>query len=167
EEEKQTAVLMCMEGGEGHVPSGGAALHEGGVANLPIAGIVNPRGGQEGFSHLLLKGREDEPVFLEKTSPVMRLVRIIRDETHRFALSFHRQRRATRDFTSELTSIPGVGEKLKERLLRNFGSLKRISEATVVELKPFVGQKQAEMIVEHFKERREADAPEENVPATE
>jgi len=87
----------------------------------------------------------------------MRLVRIIRDETHRFAVSFHRQRRATRDFTSELTSIPGVGEKLKERLLRNFGSMKRVSEATVAELKPFVGQKQAEMIVEHFKERNEVE----------
>ena len=58
---------------------------------------------------------------------------------------------------SELTSIPGVGEKLKERLLRNFGSLKRVSEATVAELKPFVGQKQAEMIVEHFQERLKAE----------
>jgi excinuclease ABC subunit C len=59
-----------------------------------------------------------------------------------------------RDFNSELTSIPGVGEKLKDRLLRNFGSLKRVSEATVEELRPFVGQKQAERIVEHFLELR-------------
>jgi excinuclease ABC subunit C len=57
-----------------------------------------------------------------------------------------------RDFTSELTSIPGVGEKLKERLLRNFGSLKRVSEATVPELRPFVGEKQAGRIVEYFKQ---------------
>ncbi len=55
-----------------------------------------------------------------------------------------------RDFQSELTSIPGVGEKLKDRLLRNFGSLKRVSQASVEELKPFVGQQQAERIVEHF-----------------
>src|SRR5262249_22887723 len=129
-----------------------------GGAAVAVAGIVKPRGRHEEISHLLLKGREDEPVFLEKTSPVMRLVRIIRDETHRFAVSFHRQRRATRDFTSELTSNPGVRKKLKERLLRNFGSWKRVSEATVAELRPFVGQKQAEMIVEHFRERREAEA---------
>jgi excinuclease ABC subunit C len=62
-----------------------------------------------------------------------------------------------RDFTSELTSIPGVGEKLKERLLRNFGSLKRVSEATVAELRPFVGGKQAERIVEYFKQTSQAD----------
>ncbi|MBP6822674.1 MAG: excinuclease ABC subunit C, partial [Acidobacteria bacterium] len=92
---------------------------------------------------------------LEKTSPVMRLVRIIRDETHRFAVSYHRQRRAMRDFKSELTSIPGVGEKLKERLLRNFGSLKRVGDASYEELKPFVGEKQAERIIEHFRQQRE------------
>src|SRR6266540_277645 len=149
-EEKQLPDLIFIDGGKGQLSSAAAALHELGLADLSIAGIVKPRGRHEEISHLLLKGREDEPVFLEKTSPVMRLVRIIRDETHRFAVSFHRQRRATRDFTSELTSIPGVGEKLKERLLRNFGSLKRVSEATVAELRPFVGQKQAEMIVEHF-----------------
>src|SRR6266508_2227443 len=156
-EEKQLPDLIFIDGGKGQLSSAAAALHELGLADLPIAGIVKPRGRHEESSHLLLKGREDEPVFLEKTSPVMRLVRIIRDETHRFAVSFHRQRRATRDFTSELTSIPGVGEKLKERLLRNFGSLKRVSEATVAELRPFVGQKQAEMIVEHFRERRKAE----------
>ena len=90
-------------------------------------------------------------MIIEKTSPVMRLVKMIRDETHRFAVTYHRKRRSMRDFKSELTSIPGVGEKLKERLLRNFGSLKKVSEASVEELRPFVGQQQAERIVEHFK----------------
>jgi excinuclease ABC subunit C len=94
-------------------------------------------------------------VVMDKTSPVLRLVQMIRDETHRFAVSYHRRRRAMRDFSSELTSIPGVGEKLRERLLRNFGSLKRVSEATAAELRPFVGQKQAERIFAHFRERRE------------
>jgi excinuclease ABC subunit C len=62
-----------------------------------------------------------------------------------------------RDFQSELTSIPGVGEKLKERLLRNFGSLKRVAEATVAELRPFVGQKQAEKIVDHFSQLKKSE----------
>jgi excinuclease ABC subunit C len=164
-EEKQLPDLVFIDGGKGQLSAAAAALHELGLADLPLVGIVKPRGRHEEISHLLVKGREDEPVFLEKTSPELRLVQIIRDETHRFAVAYHRKRRAMRDFTSELTSIPGVGEKLKERLLRNFGSLKRVSEATVAELKPFVGQKQAEMIVEHFRERLKAedgDAPEDS-----
>ncbi|HKX27929.1 MAG TPA: excinuclease ABC subunit UvrC [Blastocatellia bacterium] len=151
-EEKRLPDLVFIDGGKGQLSASAAALHELGLADLPLVGIVKPPGRHEEISHLLVKGREDEPVFLELTSPVMRLLRMVRDETHRFAVSFHRQRRTARDFQSELTSIPGVGEKLKTRLLRNFGSLKRVSEATVAELKPFVGQKQAEKIVEHFRE---------------
>jgi excinuclease ABC subunit C len=75
---------------------------------------------------------------------------MIRDETHRFAVTYHRKRRNMRDFESELTSIPGVGDKLKARLLRNFGSLKRVSEASFAELKPFVGTREARRIVEYF-----------------
>lgn len=157
-EEKQLPDLVFIDGGKGQLSSAAAAMHELGLAETPMAGIVKPRGRHEEISHLLVKGREDEPVFLEKNSLVMRLVRIIRDETHRYAVSFHRQRRAMRDFQSELTSIPGVGEKLKDRLLRNFGSLKRVSQASIEELKPFVGQQQAERIVEHF---RQLSQPEE------
>jgi excinuclease ABC subunit C len=150
-EEKPLPDLVFIDGGKGQLSAAGAALHALGLGTLPLVGIVKPRGRHEEISHLLVKGREDEPVVIEKTSPVLRLVQMIRDETHRFAVTYHRRRRAMRDFTSELTSIPGVGEKLKERLLRNFGSLKRVAEASVAELKPFVGQKQAERIVAHFK----------------
>lgn len=156
-EEKQLPDLVFIDGGKGQLSASSAAMHELGLADLPMVGIVKPRGKHEEVSHLLVKGREDDPVFLEKTSPVMRLVRMIRDETHRFAISFHRQRRTARDFTSELTSIPGVGDKLRERLLRNFGSLKRVSEATLAELRPFVGEKQAERIIEYFKRDEEAE----------
>ncbi|MGH9840574.1 MAG: excinuclease ABC subunit UvrC [Blastocatellia bacterium] len=151
-EEKQLPDLVFIDGGKGQLSASSVAMHALGLADLPLVGIVKPRGKHEEISHLLVKGREDEPVYLEKTSPVMRLVRMIRDETHRFAVSFHRKRREMRDFTSELTSIPGVGDKLKERLLRNFGSLKRVSEATIAELRPFVGEKQAERIVEYFRQ---------------
>lgn len=154
-EEKRLPDLVFIDGGKGQLSSASAAMHELGLAEVPMVGIVKPRGKHEEISHLLVKGREAEPVLLEKTSPVMRLVRIIRDETHRFAVSYHRQRRAMRDFKSELTSIPGVGEKLKERLLRNFGSLKRVGDASYEELKPFVGEKQAERIIEHFRQQRE------------
>lgn len=149
-EEKPLPDLVFIDGGKGQLSAAAAALHEIGLADLPLVGIVKPRGRHEEISHLLVKGREDDPVYLDITSPAMRLTRMIRDETHRYAVSFHRKRREMRDFTSELTSIPGVGDKLKERLLRNFGSLKKISEASVEELAPFVGKKQAELIVKYF-----------------
>jgi excinuclease ABC subunit C len=161
-EGKQLPDVVFIDGGKGQLTASAAALHELGLGTLPLVGLVKPRGRHEDISHLLVKGREHEPVFLEKTSPVMRLVKMIRDETHRFAVSYHRHRRAMRDFTSELTSIPGVGEKLRERLLRNFGSLKRVSEASVAELRPFVGQRQAERIVEHFQSVRQSEEEEQN-----
>jgi excinuclease ABC subunit C len=152
-EGKPLPEVVFIDGGKGQLSAAGAALHALGLGELPLVGIVKPRGRHEEISHLLLKGRENEPIVLEKAAPVSRLVQMIRDETHRFAVAYHRQRRSMRDFKSELTSIPGVGEKLKERLLRNFGSLRRVSQASVAELRPFVGQKQAERIVEHFRER--------------
>lgn len=154
-EEKPLPDVVFIDGGKGQLSAAAAAMHALGLGTLSMAGIVKPRGRHEEISHLLVKGRENEPIVLEKPSPVLRLVQMIRDETHRFAVTYHRKRRAMRDFKSELTSIPGVGEKLKERLLRNFGSLKRVSEASVAELKPFVGQQQAERIVEHFRQRSE------------
>jgi len=63
-----------------------------------------------------VKGREHEPIFLDPHSLILRLLQMIRDETHRYALSYHRKRRELRDFTSELSAIPGVGEKRKGRL---------------------------------------------------
>jgi NAD-dependent DNA ligase len=79
---------------------------------------------------------------------------MIRDETHRSAVTYHRKRRELRDFTSELTAIPGVGEKRKNRLLRNLGSIQKVAEATVEQLSPFVGRKTAEDIFEHFRRQR-------------
>jgi NAD-dependent DNA ligase len=85
---------------------------------------------------------------------VLRLIQLIRDETHRAAVTYHRKRREIRDFTSELTAIPGVGEKRKTRLLRNFGSITRIAQASVAELAPFVGRQTAAEISEHFTRQR-------------
>jgi excinuclease ABC subunit C len=152
-EEKQLPDVVFIDGGKGQLSAAATALHAIGLGTLPVVGLVKPPRKHEEISHLLVKGRENEPVYLEPTSPVMRLVKMIRDETHRYALSFHRQRRTTRDFTSELIAIPGVGEKRKERLLRNFGSLKRVSEASMEELRPFVGEEQARRIVEYFQQQ--------------
>lgn len=154
-EKKQLPDVVFIDGGKGQLSAASTALHELGLSDLPMVGIVKPRGRHSEISHLLVKGREDDPVILERTSPASRLVYAIRDETHRFAITYHRQKREMRDFDSELTSIPGVGEKIRDRLLRNFGSLKRVAEASEAELRPFVGRKQAERIVAHFREAGE------------
>ncbi len=142
-EDRPLPSLVLIDGGKGQLAAAARALHELGLEALPTASIAKRE------ELLFIKGRA-EPVRIDHHSPVLHLIQVIRDETHRFAVTYHRKRRAMRDFKSELTSIPGVGEKLKARLLRNFGSLKRVSEASYAELKPFVGARQAERIIEHF-----------------
>lgn len=142
-EEKPLPNLVLIDGGKGQLAAAARALHELGLEALPTASLAKKE------ELLFVKGRT-EPVRIDHHSPVLHLVQMIRDEAHRFAVTYHRKRRAMRDFQSELTSIPGVGEKLKARLLRNFGSLKRVSEASFAELRPFVGETQARRIVEHF-----------------
>ncbi len=150
-EEKPLPNLVLIDGGKGQLAAAARALSELGLEALPTASIAKRE------ELLFIKGRE-EPVRLDHHSPVLHLIQMIRDETHRFAVSYHRKRRAMRDFKSDLTSIPGVGEKLKARLLRNFGSLKRVSEASFAELKPFVGEMQAQRIVDHFARLRKVEA---------
>ena len=119
-----------------------------------MVGVVKPPFRHNDVSHLLVKGREDEPVYLDSHSLILRLLQMIRDETHRYAVTYHRKRRELRDFTSELTAIPGVGAKRKTRLLRQFGSIQRVALASVSELSPFVGLKTAHEIAEHFERQR-------------
>ncbi|HWO02403.1 MAG TPA: excinuclease ABC subunit UvrC [Blastocatellia bacterium] len=142
-EEKPLPNLVLIDGGKGQLAAAARALHELGLEALPTASIAKRE------ELLFVKGRA-EPVRIDHHSPVLHLIQMIRDETHRFAVTYHRKRRTMRDLRSELTSIPGVGHKLKARLLRQFGSLKRVSEATLAELTPFVGERQAERIVGHF-----------------
>jgi excinuclease ABC subunit C len=150
-EDKPLPNLVLIDGGKGQLAAAARALHELGLEALPTASIAKRE------ELLFVKGRH-EPVRIDHHSPVLHLIQMIRDETHRFAVTYHRKRRAMRDFQSDLTSIPGVGEKLKTRLLRNFGSLKRVSEASFAELKPFVGATQAQRIVDHFVSLRNSQA---------
>jgi excinuclease ABC subunit C len=153
DEGKPLPDLVMIDGGKGQLNAAATAMRELGLEAIPMIGVVKPRRHNE-VSHLLVKGREHEPVFLDSHSPVLRLIQMIRDETHRTAVQYHRKRRELRDFTSELTAIPGVGEKRKTRLLRNLGSIQRVASASVAELSPFVGRKTAEDIFEHFQRQR-------------
>lgn len=144
EEEKPLPNLVLIDGGKGQLSAAARALSQIGLEALPTVAIAKKE------EILFVKGRESEPIILDKHSPVLHLIQMVRDETHRFVVTYHRKRREMRDFSSELTEIPGVGPKLKERLLRNFGSLKKVSEASELELAPFVGKKLAEKIKSHF-----------------
>jgi len=154
EEKNQLPDLVMIDGGKGQLAAAASAMRELDLEAVPMIGVVKPRGRHNDISHLLIKGREHEPVVLDPHSPALRLIQLIRDETHKTAVSYHRKRRELRDFTSELSAIPGVGDKRKTRLLRNFGSIQRIATTSAAELAPFVGRKTAEDIVSHFQRQR-------------
>lgn len=155
--------LVMIDGGKGQLNAAADAMRELALDAVPMIGVVKPPGRHNEVSHLLIKGREHEPVFLDSHSPVLRLIQMIRDETHRAAVTYHRKRREIRDFTSELTAIPGVGEKRRTRLLRNFGSITRIAKASAAELSPFVGRQTAGEIVDHFSRQRSAAGLDEEI----
>ncbi len=127
EEGKPLPDLIMIDGGKAQLNAAAEAMRELGLEAMPMVGIVKPPQRHNDVAYLLMKGREDEPIYLDSHSLILRLLQMIRDETHRFAVTYHRKRRELRDFTSELTAIPGVGEKRKGRLLRHFGSIQRIS----------------------------------------
>ncbi len=154
DEQKDLPDLIMIDGGKGQLNAAAEAMRELDLEAVPMIGVVKPPLHHNQVAYLLVKGREDDPIYLDSYSPVLRLIQMIRDETHRYAVTYHRKRRELRDFTSELSAIPGVGEKRKTRLLRHFGSIHKISEASTEELAPFVGKKTATEIHEHFVRQR-------------
>ena len=154
DEQKPLPDLIMIDGGRAQLNAAATAMRELDLEAVPMIGVVKPPLRHNQVSYLLVKGREDEPVYLDPHSLILRLIQMVRDETHRYAVTYHRKRRELRDFTSELSAIPGVGEKRKTRLLRHFGSIHKISEASLDELAPFVGRKTASEIVEHFLRQR-------------
>lgn len=143
-EEAPLPNLILIDGGKGQLHSAYQALSKLGIEDIPLASIAKRE------ELIFVQGQED-PVFLPRVSPVLHQIQEIRDEAHRFALTYHRKRRSLRDFYSELDQIPGIGEKRKKRLLRNFGSVAKIRQASVEELTPFVGRKLAGLIKERLK----------------
>jgi excinuclease ABC subunit C len=99
---------------------------------------------------IYLYGQEDDPIVLDRRSPVLHLVQRIRDESHRFAITYHRKRREIRDRQSELLEIPGVGARTRMRLVQHFGSQRAVEQATLEALTSVVARKVAEAIYAHF-----------------
>ncbi len=144
EEEKPMPSLVLIDGGLGQLHAAAAALDALGIINQPLASIAK----REEIIYVL--GQESEPVVLDHHSPVLHLVQVIRDEAHRFAVTFHRKRRQMRDRSTELLKVPGVGESTTRRLLTHFGSLQAVQEADVASLSAVVTRAQAEAIRKHF-----------------
>jgi excinuclease ABC subunit C len=146
EEDKPMPSLILIDGGLGQLHAAADALESLGFTSQPLASIAKKE------EVIYLHGNEDEPVVLDRRSPVLHLVQMIRDESHRFAIGYHRQRRAMRDRDSELLNIPGVGQQTRQRLLTHFGSLRDVQQATADSLAAVVSRKTAESIWRHFHE---------------
>jgi len=140
--------LVLIDGGLGQLHAAAEALESLGFTSQPLASIAKKE------EVIYLYGSENEPVVLDRRSPVLHLVQMIRDESHRFAVGYHRQRRAMRDRASELLDIPGVGPQTRQRLLTHFGSLRDVQQATADSLAAVVPRKTAEIIWRHFHEAR-------------
>ncbi|MEP7074992.1 MAG: excinuclease ABC subunit UvrC [Acidobacteriota bacterium] len=158
DEQKPLPELVFIDGGKGQLSAAAAAMQALDLEQIMLVGLVKPQQKHNEISHLLVYGREDQPIHFDRNSLAFRLILQIREETHKTAIEFHRKRREKRDFTSELSEIPGIGEKRKMKLLRNLGSIERIAKASVDELKPFVGQKAAAEIADHFDKQRKLAA---------
>src|ERR1700752_1723018 len=140
EEGKPMPSLILIDGGIGQLHAAAQALEKLEVINQPMASIAK----KEEIIYIL--GREDEPIVLDRHSPVLQLIQQIRDETHRFAITFHRQRRSSRRLRTSLTEIPGVGEVTARKLLRKFGSVARLRELTVEDLATELPRSQAQRV---------------------
>jgi len=153
-EEKPLPQIVFIDGGKGQLSAAAAAMQSLDLEAIMLVGLVKPPKRHNEISHLLVHGREDRPISFDRNSLAFRLILQIREETHKTAIRYHRKRREMRDFTSELSEIPGIGEKRKMKLLRKFGSIERIAKATIDELSPFVGAKAAGEIATHFERQR-------------
>jgi excinuclease ABC subunit C len=144
EEKKPMPSLVLIDGGLGQLHAAAEALDMLEIINQPLAAIAKRE------EILYVYGQEKDPIALDHHSPVLHLIQLIRDEAHRFAVTFHRKRRQIRDRSTELLEIPGVGASTTRRLLEHFGSVQAVKQADPAALSAVVTRVQAEAIRNHF-----------------
>ena len=156
EDKKPMPSLILIDGGLGQLHAAADALEEIGLTTQPLASIAKRE------EIIYVHGQEDDPVILDRRSPVLHVVQRIRDESHRFAVTYHRKRRQMRDRESELDDIPGVGAITRQRLLEHFGSvraLKQAAERNPDSLTAVVNKAAAEKIRRYFADETSASEP--------
>jgi excinuclease ABC subunit C len=156
EEKKPLPSLVLIDGGIGQLHAAAQALDSLQIINQPLASIAKKE------EILYVFGQEDEPIVLEHHSPVLHLIQQIRDETHRFAVTFHRQRRAARQTKSALDGIPGIGPRTAQKLLREFGSVSNVRRAGLEKLSQVIPRKTAEKLFEQLGALQSGDKQEDN-----
>ncbi|HEU5413669.1 MAG TPA: excinuclease ABC subunit UvrC [Candidatus Angelobacter sp.] len=150
DENKPFPSLVLIDGGLGQLHAAAEALEELEITNQPLAAIAKKE------EIIYVYGQEDEPVVLDRHSPVLHLVQMVRDESHRFAVTFHRKRRQMRDRASELLEIPGIGEHTRQRLLQHFGSVRAVQQADAAALSAILNKAQTEAVLKHFEAQTRA-----------
>jgi len=153
DENKPMPSLILIDGGVGQLHAAAQALDKLEIINQPVASIAK----KEEILYVL--GRENEPIVLDHHSPVLHLIQQIRDETHRFAVTFHRQRRSKGRIRTALVEIPGVGKRTAQKLLRRFGSVTRLRELTLEELSDELPRAQAQRVFEGLRNTANVERP--------
>ena len=144
EEKRPMPGLVLIDGGIGQLHAAAGALEGIGIADQALASIAKRE------EIIYVYGQEDEPVILDRFSPILHLVQSIRDEAHRFAVTFHRSRRNARQLTSELDEIQGVGRKTVQKLLTQLGSSELVRAATEDQLAAVVGRAAARKVLAYY-----------------
>jgi excinuclease ABC subunit C len=145
--------LVLIDGGLGQLHAAAGALESIGIINQPVASIAK----REEIIYVL--GQEDEPIVLDRFHPVLHLVQSIRDEAHRFAVTFHRTRRNAARLTSELEQIPGIGPRKVQLLLREFGSSERVKAASDEDLARLIGPAATRKVRAFYQTTTEGNTP--------
>jgi excinuclease ABC subunit C len=145
EEGDELPDLVLVDGGKGQLGAAHEALAELGLSHLPLVSIAKKE-------ELLFRVGRPDPVDLPRSSPSLQLVQRIRDEAHRFAITFHRKQRAARSMRSVLEDVPGIGPKKKKLLMTRFNGMRGIKEASAEELAAVLGPKLGELVYRQLAE---------------
>ena len=145
DEQGELPNLIIADGGKGQMEAMRSVIEDELGVHIPIAGLV--KDGRHRTSELLV-GKDNEVIGLKQNTPLFRLMTQIQDEVHRFAISFHRDKRSKRQTASQLDSIKGIGEKSKQALLQHFKSIKRIKQASIEEIAAVIGESKAKLVLD-------------------
>lgn len=152
EEGKKLPELIIADGGKGQMEVIREVVEDALGLNIPIAGLAKDNHHR---TRELLFGFPPKSVGMKANSELFRLLTRMQDEVHRFAITFHRQKRSKRQTKSELDTIPGVGAKTKELLIKTFGSVKRIKDASLQQLQVVVGRAKGQKLFENLHSNKE------------